>query len=384
MKVLCVVGARPNLMKVAPLVEEMRRYPEVDAFLAHTGQHYDHAMSKVFFDDLKLPRPDVDLEVGSGSHAWQTAQIMLRLEPVLEEYGPDLVIVVGDVNSTLAAAIVATKMRIALAHVEAGLRSFDPEMPEEVNRRLVDAVSDLLFTTSRDADTNLINEGVPAERIFFSGNVMVDTLLRFKDLAAGSGIRRRLHLTDRPYGFMTLHRPSNVDAVEVLEGIVEALCAIGATLPIVFPVHPRTRQRLSEHRLDGKLSRHGILLTEPLGYVDSLHLMMNAKAVLTDSGGIQEETSVLGVPCLTLRQNTERPVTVTEGTNIVVGTEPERIVAGVRAIMDGEGKVGRIPELWDGKAASRIMQVIARAFGLKAAEAAAGVMSSTDKKTDTS
>lgn len=365
-------------------MEEMGRYPDVDAFLVHTGQHYDDAMSKVFFDQLELPRPDVDLEVGSGSHAWQTAQIMIRLEPVLEEYGPELVIVVGDVNSTLAAAIVVSKMPIALAHVEAGLRSFDPDMPEEVNRRLVDAVSDLLFTTSRDATMNLANEGVPPERIFFSGNVMVDTLLRFKDLAAVSGVGRRLNLIDRPYAFMTLHRPSNVDAIEVLGGIVEALCVIGPSLPTIFPVHPRTRKRLWEHGLDAKLSRHGILLIEPLGYLESLHLMMNAKAVLTDSGGVQEETSVLGIPCLTLRQNTERPITVIEGTNTIVGTEPDRIVAGVREIMNGEGKVGRVPERWDGKAASRIMQVIARMFDLKAAEGGTGGISRSEESTDES
>jgi len=364
MKILNVVGARPNFMKIAPLLREMRRYPAIQARLVHTGQHYDAEMSRVFFEELALPRPDVDLEVGSGTHAWQTAQVMLRFEPVLEEFQPDLVIVVGDVNSTLACALVAAKRLVPVAHVEAGLRSFDRTMPEEVNRLLTDAVADLLFTTSPEAAEHLQREGIPAERIFFVGNVMVDTLLQHRARAEGSTIRRTLGIEGKPYALITLHRPSNVDDPDALGRLVEVLGQIGSALPVIFPAHPRTIKRLTEAGLADGIASRDVRLLEPLGYLDFVHLMSHARVVLTDSGGVQEETTVLGVPCLTLRANTERPVTITEGTNTLVGTDPERIVREVERVLGGQGKAGRVPALWDGQAAQRIVAVIARRFGL--------------------
>lgn len=364
MRILNVVGARPNFMKIAPILREMRRYPAIEPLLVHTGQHYDEDMSRVFFDDLGLPRPDVDLEVGSGTHAWQTAQVMLRFEPVLEQARPELVIVVGDVNSTLACALVAAKRHIPVAHVEAGLRSFDRTMPEEINRQLTDAISDLLFTTCQDANENLQREGIPKERIFFVGNVMVDTLLQHRARAEHSTIRTTLGLEGRDYALVTLHRPSNVDDPSVLSRLVETLCQISRWLPVMFPAHPRTMERLKRIKLTDALARSNVRLLEPIGYVDFLHLMAHARLVLTDSGGIQEETTVLGVPCLTLRSNTERPVTITEGTNTLVGTDPDRILAETERILNGGGKTGRIPKLWDGQAAQRILAVIVRHFAL--------------------
>ena len=372
MKILYVVAARPNFMKVAPLLAAARRYPAAESLLVHTGQHYDAELSRVFFDDLGLPRPDVDLEVGSGSHAWQTAQVMLRFEPVLDRAAPNLVVVVGDVNSTLACTLVAVKRRIPVAHVEAGLRSFDREMPEEINRLLTDAVADLLFTTSEDAGANLSRESVPPERIFFVGNPMVDSLLAHRARAERSGIRAALGIADRDYGLVTLHRPSNVDDPETLRRLVGALRDAGRLLPMIFPVHPRTAARLRELGRDPEArAGGGVRLVEPLGYLDFLHLMAHARAVLTDSGGIQEETTVLGVPCLTLRTTTERPVTVTEGTNTIVGTDPVRIVAEVERIVRGGGKTGRVPALWDGRAAERVLAVLAARFGLGTPDGAA-------------
>lgn len=367
MKVLHVVGARPNFMKIAPIMREMTKCPrEFDQVLVHTGQHYDDSMSKVFFEDLELPPPDVYLGVGSGSHAQQTASIMLAFEPVLEEWEPDLVLVVGDVNSTLACTLVASKASfgklrtgIPVAHVEAGLRSFDRTMPEEINRVLTDQIADLLFTTERDANENLLHEGVAEERIHFVGNVMIDSLLRHKERALALDVLGEYGLEPQGFALLTLHRPSNVDVPEVLSGVLDALEQIQVRLPILFPAHPRTMKRVQAFGFEERLATMPALrVTEPLGYLEFLNLMTNAQLVLTDSGGIQEETTILGVPCLTLRKNTERPVTVTQGTNTVVGCDPERIVAEALARLDGKGKAGQVPELWDGQAASRIVEVV--------------------------
>lgn len=360
MKILHVVGARPNFIKIAPIMEEMACYPErFDQVLVHTGQHYDDEMSQVFFDDLDIPRPDVYLGVGSGSHAEQTARVMLAFEPVLLEQQPDLVLVVGDVNSTLACALVCVKIGVPVAHVEAGLRSFDRTMPEEINRVLTDQIADILFTTERDADDNLLREGVAEEKIHFVGNVMIDTLLRHKERALALDVLERRGLKPGDFALLTLHRPSNVDVPEVLSGILDALAKIQNRLPILFPAHPRTMKRVQEFGFKEKVAAMPDLrVTEPLGYLEFLNLMANARLVLTDSGGIQEETTILGVPCLTLRKNTERPVTVTQGTNTIVGCDPECIVTEALATLDGKGKTGQVPELWDGRAASRIVELI--------------------------
>ena len=364
MNVLNVVGTRPNLMKIAPLIEEMRKHSDVCPTLLHTGQHYDDKMSQVFFDELGIPAPDIYLGIGSGSYAEQTARVMLAFEQVLVEKHPDVVVVVGDVNSTMACSITAAKLWIPVAHVEAGLRSFDRRMPEEINRVVTDALSDLLFTTSRDANENLLREGVAAERIFFVGNVMIDTLLRHRERAMALNTPARFELQVGEYALLTMHRPSNVDVQEVFSGILDALINIQQHLPILFPVHPRTRERIAEFGLSDKLaSAPNLRLTEPLGYLEFLDLMMHAKMVLTDSGGVQEETTILGIPCLTIRENTERPVTIAEGTNVLVGTSPERIVAEAQHVLSGKGKVGRIPELWDGRAAERVVDTLRRVVG---------------------
>lgn len=356
-KVVNVVGARPNFMKIAPIVAELeRRKDRFEQVLVHTGQHYDEAMSDAFFSDLGIPRPDINLEVGSGSHAEQTARVMMAFEPVVLERRPDWVLVVGDVNSTIAAALVATKLHVRVAHVEAGLRSRDRHMPEEINRLATDAIADLLLTPSRDADENLRNEGHPEERIVFVGNVMIDTLLAQRERARESSILERLDLEPGAYAALTLHRPSNVDSRETLAGILSALGRIAKRLPIVFPVHPRTRGRIEEF---GLTVPEGLRLIDPLGYLDFLRLYSESRLVLTDSGGIQEETTALGIPCLTLRENTERPITVSEGTNRVVGADPERIVTTAGAILDGAiSSAGRVPELWDGRAAARIADAL--------------------------
>ena len=364
MKIVNVIGARPNLMKIAPLMAEMHRFPEVEPVLIHTGQHYDDNMSEVFFQELGIPQPDYNLEVGSGTHTWQTAQIMLALEPLLQELNPDLVLVVGDVNSTLAAALVAAKLCIPLAHVEAGLRSFDRTMPEEVNRVVTDALADYLFTTECSANENLRREGIPDHKIFFVGNVMIDTLLRHRQRAEALGMPARYGVSNNGYALLTLHRPSNVDVPEVLSGILDALASLQTRLPILFPAHPRTLRRLAEAGLlERAQAMPNLRLMEPLGYLEFLGLMAQARLVLTDSGGIQEETTILGVPCLTLRENTERPVTVVEGTNEVVGASPERIVAAAQRALDGDAKRGRCPELWDGRAAERIVNVLLTHIG---------------------
>jgi len=365
MKVLHVVGARPNFMKAAPIMremaaEDMARHPqEFEQLLVHTGQHYDDNMSKVFFEDLELPQPDIYLRVGSGSHAQQTARVMLAFEPVLLEHRPDWVIVVGDVNSTVACALTAAKLGIRVAHVEAGLRSFDRTMPEEYNRLLTDHIADLLFTTEPSANENLRREGISEEKIHFVGNVMIDTLLRHKERALTLDVLGKYGLESQGFALLTLHRPSNVDVREVLAGILDALAEIQARLPVIFPAHLRTVKRLREFGFEGRLAgTPNLQVTEPLGYLEFLNLMANAQLVLTDSGGIQEETTILDVPCLTLRKNTERAVTVTQGTNVVVGCDPERIVTEAMAILDGRNKTKRVPEFWDGRAAERIVAVL--------------------------
>ncbi len=355
---MAVVGARPNLMKIAPILAELDRRG-APATLVHTGQHYDDRMSDAFFRDLGLPDPDHYLGVGSGSHAQQTAQVMLALEPLMEEQRPDLLVVVGDVNSTLAAALVAAKLQIPVAHVEAGLRSFDRAMPEEINRVLTDAVSTHLFVTEPSGLENLRREGVPDERVHFVGNVMIDTLLAQRDRARLLEMPARLGVPAGGYAVVTLHRPSNVDGAESLAAIVDALLEIQAMLPVVFPVHPRTRARLADAGLINRLQAAPALqLLEPMGYLEFLGAMADARLVLTDSGGIQEETTILGVPCLTLRANTERPVTLTEGTNVLVGTSPRAAVEAVRRTLSAAPVAGRRPALWDGRAAERIVNVL--------------------------
>ena len=353
-------------MKIAPVISALRVEPDpLKTFLVHTGQHYDHSMKDAFFGQLGIPAPDIDLEVGSGTHATQTAEVMLRFEPVLDEVRPHAVILVGDVNSTLACALVAAKKEIPVFHVEAGLRSFDRSMPEEINRVLTDQVSELLFTTEKSARQNLTQEGVEEKRIHFVGNVMIDTLKRHLDNAVPpeTTLARHGAAPDRfmgsrvGFGVVTLHRPNNVDDPSVLRRLMETLAEVSRKVPLVFAVHPRTEHQLKKSGVEA--SENGsLLLTPPLGYLEMLGLMSKARLVLTDSGGMQEETTALGIPCLTLRPNTERPVTVEEGTNTVVGSDPRRICAAVNEILESGGKTGRIPELWDGRAAERIKAVI--------------------------
>ena len=360
LRVINVVGARPNFMKVAPIVEAMkRREREFTPLVVHTGQHYDAAMSDAFFSDLDLPKPDVYLGVGSASHAAQTAAIIERFEPVVLQEKPDWVLVVGDVNSTLACALVCVKLGVKVAHVEAGLRSRDRTMPEEINRLLTDQIAELLFTPSADADENLLAEGIPPERICLVGNVMIDSLYKHLERAQQSRIKDQLGLTAKSYAVLTLHRPSNVDDPVVFGSILDALEKISEQAPIVFPVHPRTRKTIAELGFDQRIEKtKGLRLIDPLGYLDFLNLYSGARLVLTDSGGIQEETSVLGIPCLTLRENTERPITVTRGTNKVVGTDPEKIVAAAFAALEQTAKPTVTIPLWDGHTAERIVDAL--------------------------
>jgi UDP-N-acetylglucosamine 2-epimerase (non-hydrolysing) len=361
MKIVNIVGARPNLVKISPLLRVMRRYTQIQPILVHTGQHYDETLSDIFFRQMKIPKPDVNLDVGSGSHAWQTAEILKRIESLLLEQRPDLVLVVGDVNSTIAATLAATKLCIPVAHVEAGLRSFDRSMPEEINRVLTDAVADYMFVTEEDAIANLAREGRPRESIFFVGNVMIDALLHFLPIAQKSSICDELALKNgdgcRSFCVLTLHRPANVDSVETLQSLLLAVDEVADLMPVIFPVHPRTQHRLADL---GIRNRSQIRMIPPLGYLDFLCLLSRAKIVLTDSGGIQEETTALGIPCLTLRENTERPVTVTEGTNQIVGQNSDRIIAAAREIVSGKRITGRVPRLWDGHASERIVEIILR------------------------
>jgi len=356
MKIIHVVGARPNFMKIAPIMRQMAKYPDkFEQILVHTGQHYDTNMSQVFFDELDLPRPDVNLEVGSGSHAWQTAQIMQRFEPVLVEHQPDWVLMPGDVNSTIACALVASKLGVKIAHVEAGLRSFDRTMPEEINRLLTDQISDLLLTPSRDADANLLREGVNPAKIRFVGNVMIDSLVRLLPKAEMRWplLCERYQL-DR-YILVTLHRPSNVDAPETLTEIIAALRELSREIPVLFPIHPRTRNRIST--LDMTQDNNRLILMEPLSYIDFLALQMHAGLLLTDSGGIQEETTYLGIPCLTARPNTERPITLTNGTNRLVESRRNSIIETAMDILKQAGTRKPAPELWDGMTAKRIARI---------------------------
>ncbi len=365
MKIINVCGARPNFVKIAPLMRAFAARPTFTPLLVNTGQHYDFAMNQVFFDQMAIPTPDVNLEVGSHSHAVQTARIMERFEPVLEQHRPDAVLVVGDVNSTIACALVAVKRGVPVVHVEAGLRSFDRGMPEEINRILTDAISDLLFVTERSGVENLRREGVAESRIHFVGNVMIDALRQHEDAATRSTILQRLELQPGRYALLTLHRPSNVDDPAVFGGIIDALTQIAAEQTLVFPVHPRTRANMKRSGLEARLTAlPRVHLIDPLGYIDNLRLMRDAAVVLTDSGGVQEETTVLGTPCLTLRENTERPVTIEQGTNRLIGNKPDRIVAAYREVTSAP-RTGRCPELWDGRAAERIAEKLLELGGGK-------------------
>ena len=375
---MSIAGARPNFMKLAAIARAIEKHNQqlnktnnsrnpLNHIIVHTGQHYDAKMSHSFFEDLGIPIPDINLEVGSGTHASQTAEIMKRFEPVLLEETPDVLLVVGDVNSTIACTLVASKihypkdhkrLRPLIVHVEAGLRSFDRDMPEEINRILTDAISDMLFVTEESAITHLQREGVEKEKIYFVGNVMIDTLHQHLEKAAASTIKKQLEIS-KPYILVTLHRPSNVDSKEALLPLINCLHSIAKQRLLVFPLHPRTRNSLKNFELlKGLEENPRIVLAEPLGYINFLNLIKDADIVITDSGGIQEETTVLKVPCVTLRENTERPVTVTEGSNYLIGTNPEKIQATVELILSGKGKMGSIPELWDGKAGERIISIL--------------------------
>jgi len=367
-KVINVVAARPNFMKVAPVAAEMRKHPEIEQRLVHTGQHYSAGLSGDFLRHLGLPEPDINLEVGSASHAVQTAEVMKRFEPVVERERPDLVLVVGDVNSTLAAAVTAVKLNVPVAHVEAGLRSFDRTMPEEINRLLTDQISDYLFTTEPSAERNLRAEGIPPERIHFVGNTMIDTLLAQRAVLDVDATLARYRVERHTYALLTLHRPSNVDTPEALGEVLDALAAldeavretdVGSAFRMLFPIHPRTAKNLETFGLTARAEAiPGLVLLPPLAYGDFLGLMSAAGVVLTDSGGIQEETTVLGVPCLTLRENTERPITLQQGTNVLVGRDAARIVEHGLAALTGDRPIPRRPDLWDGRAAERIVDIL--------------------------
>jgi len=358
-KIINIAGARPNFMKIAPLLHAGMAYPEIQNILVHTGQHYDANMSAVFFTDLNLPRPDINLGVGSGSHAQQTAEIMLRFEPVLLAEKPDLVLVVGDVNSTLACSLVAAKLQIPVAHVEAGVRSFDRSMPEELNRVVTDTLSDFLFTPSRFADENLRRQGIPAEKIHFVGNVMVDSLLQAFEVARSRRTWEGWRLVEKGYVVLTLHRAANVDDAGTLGQLLQTIGTAAQRLPVIFPVHPRTLRQIAEGGLSDTIAAYpDLIITEPLGYLDFLCLLGGARLVFTDSGGIQAETTILGVPCLTLRENTEWPETLESGANRLVGSDRERILQGMEAILAVDRLQATAPEGWDGQAARRIIAVL--------------------------
>ena len=359
MKIVNIVGARPNLMKIAPIMDAYAAVPEISPLLVHTGQHYDRNMSDLFFRELGIPEPDLTLGVGSGSHAEQTAEIMRAFEPIVIAERPDRVLVVGDVNSTIACGLVAVKLGVSLVHVEAGLRSFDRSMPEEINRILTDSISDLLFCTEESGVENLRKEGVASEKVHLVGNVMIDTLLRHQSRAEASTVLEDLGLEARGYAVLTLHRPANVDDPAILGQLLDALEVVARDLTVVFPAHPRTRAQLATPELAARVaSLGGLRILEPVGYLDFLKLMSGARLVLTDSGGIQEETTILRVPCITLRETTERPVTVELGSNQVVGRDPQRILAAYREVMSSQTVRGGIPPLWDGRSAARIVEVL--------------------------
>ncbi|CUT00798.1 non-hydrolyzing UDP-N-acetylglucosamine 2-epimerase [Candidatus Chrysopegis kryptomonas] len=366
-KIISVVGARPNFMKIAPIHRAFKKFreehpdSEIIHKICHTGQHYDNNMSDIFIKELELPKPDFYLGVGSGSHAVQTAKIMIEFEKVLLNEKPDLVIVVGDVNSTIACSLTAVKCGIKVAHVEAGLRSFDRSMPEEINRILTDAISDYLFVSEKSGIANLKREGIPDERIFFVGNVMIDSLVYYLPKIDKSNVLKNFYLKPFEYGVVTLHRPSNVDYKDKLSNIVDFLREISVFKRLVFPVHPRTYNNLEKFGLLTLLN-HNIVLTQPMGYIDFIALVKNSSFVLTDSGGIQEETTYLGIPCITLRNSTERPITVEIGTNYLAGEDINTAYGYIWEIINGNAKVGKIPELWDGKASERIVEIIVRAI----------------------
>lgn len=360
--VICVVGARPNFMKMAPILRAfVANVPAIPTLLVHTGQHYDRDMSDKLFEDLRLPQPDINLEVGSGTHAVQTAEVMRRFEPVIDQHNPSCVLVVGDVNSTLACTLVAVKKGIPVVHVEAGLRSYDRTMPEEINRILTDQIADLLYTTERSAADNLMREGIAAERIRFVGNVMIDSLLNNLDVARNPGDTLKAHdidpaliQGDQGYGVVTMHRPANVDEPLILRSLLTVLREISDSLPLIFALHPRTKSNIERFDLANLIDRDRMIILPPQGYLEMLGLMAKARIVLTDSGGLQEETTALGIPCLTMRDNTERPITVEQGTNTMVGRDVDAIRFHASEILAGHGKSGRTPEYWDGHAAERI------------------------------
>lgn len=360
--VICVVGARPNFMKMAPILRALAVHASpLSVLLVHTGQHYDKDMSDRLFDDLRLPRPDVNLEVGSGTHAIQTAEVMRRFEPVVDLHRPSCIAVVGDVNSTLACSLVAVKKSVPVVHIEAGLRSHDRTMPEEINRILTDQISDRLYITERSAQDNLVREGIPSTKVFFAGNVMIDSVVfgrenarSVKDTLQASDVDPQVLNHPEGFGLVTLHRPSNVDHPDTLRALLGVLGEVAARLPLVFALHPRTRSNIERFGLMDMVDSSHMVLLPPQGYLEMLGLMAAATVVLTDSGGLQEETTALGVPCLTLRENTERPITVEQGTNILVGRDRDAIMGAVQEILAGHGKRGRVPEFWDGHAAERI------------------------------
>jgi UDP-N-acetylglucosamine 2-epimerase (non-hydrolysing) len=377
LRIMSIVGARPNMMKIAPLMAELRLHKEIETVLVHTGQHYDHALSQVFFDQLNVPPPDYNLHAGSGTHYAQTAEIIRKFGELVEQDRPDMVLVAGDVNSTMACALVAAKEGIPIAHVEAGLRSFDRSMPEEINRILTDALSDLLFTTEESGNQNLANEGVAPSKVFFVGNLMIDSLVRALERSPESSLRSELGLNARPYAVLTLHRPSNVDDEDRLRCTLDAIGQIAQRVPVVFPAHPRTARKVDAAKLrtvktwaGGPLPGSGLWMMPPAPYLDFLSLVQHAVMVITDSGGVQEETTFLGIPCLTYRENTERPVTVSMGTNRVVGCDPQRLLQSALEILEDTGTVKPAPlrpPLWDGHTAPRIVRILKESWHLNRA-----------------
>jgi len=362
-KIASIVGARPNFIKLAPVssaIEEHNKNSnnKIKEVIIHTAQHYDDNISKIFFKELNIPKPHYNLGVGSGPHGWQTGEMLKRIEKVLIKEKPDILLAYGDTNSTLAGALAAVKLYIPVAHVEAGLRSFDREMPEEINRILTDAISDYLFITEESANKNLRREGILKEKIFFVGNVMIDTLKKFKIKSEKLKTSEKLGLKKHEYALLTMHRPSNVDDKDSFKRILNALREISKRIHVYFPAHPRTKKQIELFDLQNYLADSNIMLAEPVGYLDFLNLMINSKFVLTDSGGIQEETTVLNIPCLTLRKNTERPVTVTQGTNTIVDNDTDKIIEEANTIIDGRYKQGKTPKFWDGKAAQRIIKIL--------------------------
>lgn len=359
-RIMIVAGARPNFMKIAPLLREFRKRKKYfEVLLVHTGQHYDFEMSEIFFQNLKIPKPDIFLNVGSASHAIQTARIMIAFEQVILQVKPSLIIVVGDVNSTLACSLVASKLDIKTAHVEAGLRSFDRTMPEEINRMVTDSLSDYLFVSEKSGLRNLKSEGITSNKIYFVGNIMIDTLLLHMQVINKSNILNEYGLTKGKYSVITLHRPSNVDSDETLLKTFDILNSVSQKIKIVYPIHPRTKKMIKKHNLMNKFRKlNNLQMVNPLGYIDFIKLMKESRFVLTDSGGIQEESTYLGIPCITLRENTERPVTIEKGTNHLAGRNKQKILAKVKDILNGNQKNGKIPELWDGKTAGRIVKIL--------------------------